>query len=171
MPLQILLLDTSIHDRSNFKCEDESLIRYLHHHANQDMKKNLTACFVLVDEDSGDNSVKGYYTLANESISKDKVPGKYKKKIPYKYNVPVTLLGRLARDISMKGKGIGEYLLMDALNRSYRISQSEIGSMAVVVDPINDKAIEFYSKYGFWSLPDSYRMFLPMNAISKLFDN
>ena len=143
------------------------LTQYLKKQANQDMKKKLTACFVLISDDS--KMIKGYYTLANESIGKYKVPEKYQKKIPNNYTVPVTLLGRLARDITMKGKGMGEYLLIDALNRSYRISKNEVGSMAVVVDPINQKAIEFYSKYGFILLPDSGRMFLSMNAISKLF--
>lgn len=34
--------------------------------------------------------------------------------------------------------------------------------MAVVVDPINEKAVKFYAKYGFEQLPDSKKMFLPM---------
>ena len=81
----------------------------------------------------------------------------------------MTLLGRLARDITTKGLGIGEQLLIDALQRSYNISQHSIASMAVVVDPINDKAVNFYGKYGFELLPDSGKMFLPMKAIEKLF--
>lgn len=165
--MEITLLDTRIHDRSKFNCGEDSLTQYLKKQANQDMRKMIAACFVLIPGDN--NIIKGYYTLANESIDKGEVPDKYKKKIPGNYNVPVTLLGRLARDITMKGKGIGEYLLIDALKRSYRISKNEVGSMAVVVDPINQKAIEFYSKYGFILLPDSGRMFLSMNAISKLF--
>ncbi|MDA3818254.1 MAG: hypothetical protein PF486_12805 [Prolixibacteraceae bacterium] len=40
--------------------------------------------------------------------------------------------------------------------------------MAVVVDPINEKAFDFYSKYGFEQLPDSERMFLPMKVIGQL---
>lgn len=41
--------------------------------------------------------------------------------------------------------------------------------MAVVVEPINENAIKFYSKYGFMLLPDSGKMFLSMKAISQLF--
>ena len=44
-----------------------------------------------------------------------------------------------------------------------------IGSIAVVVDPINKIAISFYKKYGFINLPDSKRMFLPMQTIKQLF--
>jgi hypothetical protein len=41
--------------------------------------------------------------------------------------------------------------------------------MAIVVDPIDNDAISFYSKYGFISLPDSGRMFIAMNTVEQLF--
>jgi ribosomal protein S18 acetylase RimI-like enzyme len=78
-------------------------------------------------------------------------------------------LGRLARTIQAKGTGIGEELLLDALERAFILSNVSIGAMAVVVDPINAKATLFYEKYGFIKLPDSGRMFLPMKVIQKLF--
>lgn len=165
--MKIALLNTKIHDRSKFSCEEESLTNYLQKQAGQDIKKSLAACFVLLDGD--DNEVKGYYTLASESLNRDDVPPEYQKKIPTNYNAPVTLLGRLARDTKMKGKGAGEYLLTDALLRSYEISKKGIGSMAVVVDPINENAVKFYARYGFILLPDSGKMFLSMKTISKLF--
>jgi hypothetical protein len=40
--------------------------------------------------------------------------------------------------------------------------------MAVVTEPINKKATIFYSRYGFIDLPDSNKMFIPMNVIAKL---
>ncbi len=66
-------------------------------------------------------------------------------------------------------QGCGEYLLLHALKRSYVISINAIGSMAIIVDLISQKAIEFYDKYGFIIIPDTERMFLPMSGISKLF--
>lgn len=134
--------------------------------ASQDIKKSLAACFVIVDET---NHILGYYTLSNDSLDRNEIPEEHQKKVPPNYNVPVTLLGRLARDISARGTGIGEHLLLDALNRSYNISIKGIGSMAVIVDPINENAIKFYSKYGFTLLPDSGKMFLSMKTISQLF--
>ncbi|MBU0489776.1 MAG: GNAT family N-acetyltransferase [Bacteroidetes bacterium] len=166
--MKVFLLNTKTHDRRKFYCEEDSLTEYLQKQASQDMKKSLAACFVLID--GADNLIKGYYTLTSESLDRNEIPEDYENKIPDNYNVPVTLLGRLARDITMKGKGAGEFLLLDALWRSYEISKKEIGSMAVVVDPINEYAIGFYTRYGFILLPDSGKMFLPMKAISKLFD-
>lgn len=164
--MKIFLLDTKIHNRNNFSCEEDSLTEYLKKQASQDIKKSLVACFVIVDETS---KVIGYYTLSNDSLDRKEIPEEHQKKVPQNYSVPVTLLGRLARDISAKGTGIGEHLLLDALKRCYNISVKGIGSMAVIVDPINENAIKFYSKYGFTLLPDSGKMFLPMKVIAQLF--
>jgi len=164
--LKITLLNTKEHDQSNFCCEQNSLTEYLKNQAGQDIKKSLAACFVLLDKE---NYIKGFYTLSNHSLGRNEIPEKHRKKVPKNYTVPVTLLGRLARDISVRGTGAGEHLLLDALNRSHKISQKGIGSMAVVVDPINDAATAFYGRYGFVQLLDSGKMFLTMKAISKLF--
>lgn len=82
--------------------------------------------------------------------------------MPYN-NLPVTLLGRLARDSQFKGQGIGELLLADALKRAYQAS-SEVASIAVVTDPINEKAKSFYESFGFITL-ESGRMFITMDTV------
>ncbi len=43
-----------------------------------------------------------------------------------------SFIGRLTRDLAFKGQGIGELLLVDALNRSLTMSLN-IASMAVIV--------------------------------------
>ena len=163
--MKIVLFEKS-YDRSKFHCEEESLTDYIKKQVSQDIKKNLAACFVAPNED---NQIVGYYTLTSESLGRDLLPEQYQKKVPGNYNAPVTLLGRLARDISQKGTDIGEFLLIDALNRSYKISKESVGSMAVVVYPLNKYAVDFYTKYGFELLPDSGKMFIPMKVIEKLF--
>ena len=92
------------------------------------------------------------------------------KKLPPSYqDIPATLLGRLAIDSVYKGQGLGELLLIDALKRSYDVSKSNVGSMAVIVDPIDENAVKFYEKYGFIRLPDSGKMFIAMESIAQLF--
>lgn len=153
------------HNRQEFNCEEPSLTDYIKNQVSQDIRKRLATCFVSVDEGG---KVLGYYTLTSESLGRDQIPEKYIKQIPKSYNAPVILLGRLARDISQKGTGLGEFLLLDALFRSFVLSNESIGAMAVVVDPINEKAVKFYSSYGFELLSDSGKMFLPMKVIEKL---
>ncbi|MEL6634322.1 MAG: GNAT family N-acetyltransferase, partial [Bacteroidota bacterium] len=86
---------------------------------------------------------------------------------PSYHNLPVTLMGRLAVSLNFQGQKLGELLLIDALKRSYSVSR-EIGSMAVVVDPVDESAIKFYEKYGFVLLPDSGKLFLAMKTIGQL---
>ena len=97
------------------------------------------------------------------------LPEDIRKKLSASYNdLPATLVGRLAVDLNYQGQGLGELLLVDALNRSLAVSR-EIGSMAVIVDPIDEEALNFYKKFGFMLLPDSGKMFLPMAAVAELF--
>lgn len=153
------------HKKSDFSCEKQSLDKYLHEQVTQDIKRKLSACFII----EGDNDfIKGYYTLSGSSIKKDLVPENIRKKMPPAYqDLPVTLLGRLAIDKSCKGQGLGEMILLDALSRSYDNSMI-IGSIAVVVDPLDEDAVNFYKKYGFISLPDSDKMFIAMKTIESL---
>ena len=153
------------HNKQKFSCGNTLLDNYLQKQAKQDVKRHLSACFVLVENEL----IIGYYTLSNASIERESVAESFRKKLPQSYhNIPTTLLGRLAVDEKYKGKGYGELLLIDALKRSYDISTS-IGSIAVIVDPIDEQAKKFYAKYGFILLLDSKKMFLPMKTIAELF--
>ncbi len=160
------LLDSSF-NKDEFSCGKSMLDDYLHKQASQDSKRRLCVVFVLTQ----DKTIKGFYTLSNDSISRELVPDEIMSKMPKSYrNLPTTLLGRLAIDKRFTKLGLGELLMLDALKRSYRISKSSIGSMAVVVDPLDEDAASFYARYGFIKLPDSGRMFLAMKKISNLFE-
>jgi predicted GNAT family N-acyltransferase len=162
--LEIFILDKT-HNRNAFECEEQQLTDYIKKQVSQDIKKRLAVCFVAIDSD---NNVIGYYTLSSESLGREQIPDKYLKKVPQNYNAPVILLGRLARNITAKGTGLGEHLLLDALFRAFTLSEESIGAMAVIVDPMNQFAIKFYEKYGFEQLPDSEKMFLPMSTIKQI---
>lgn len=159
------LLSTK-HSKENFTCGKEMLDNYLHMQAKQDVKRKLTACFILSENEV---IVKGYYTLSNTSVNRDFLPESSIKKLPPSYkHLPATLLGRLAVDVNYKGQGLGTNLLMDALKRSYHNSL-QIASMAVIVDPLDDEAIAFYNHFGFIDLPDSGKMFIPMAHLENIF--
>jgi len=155
------------HEKSQFSCGELLLDNYLKNLASQDLKRKLSVPFVLTEQNSV--TVIGYYTLSNNSIPLNIIPAQFTKHFPKSYtSIPTTLLGRLAVDKKFRGKGLGEYLLVDALRKSYEISKT-IGSVAVVADPLNKKAEAFYAKYGFIKLPDSGKMFLSMTTIARLF--
>ncbi len=153
--------------RKEFDCGKSSLNNYIQTQVSQDVKKKLSVCFVLLDTDQ--KTVLGYYTLSNGSIPHDSVPEKLRKKYPRSYDyIPVTLLGRLAIDKKVKGEGLGGKLLIDALKRSFKVSETDIGSVAVIVDPLDQDAENYYRHFGFIKLPHSGKMFLSMQTIKRL---
>lgn len=154
------------HQKKDFNCGKELLDNYLHKQAGQDLKRNLAACFVAVDEE---NTVMGYYTLSSNVIERDTFPPEMASKLPQSYaDLPAILLGRLAIDTRFQGRRLGEFLLVDALRRCVNLA-TQLGVLAVIVDPIDDAAVRFYEAYGFISLPDSGKMFITVKTIEDSF--
>ncbi len=155
------------HKRADFTSGIELLDRYFTHQANQDVRRKLSACFVYTREDH--ETVIGYYTLSGSSIPQDSIPPAFARRLPPSYtSIPMILLGRMAIDKIYQGQGVGSLLLIDALRRCHDTSAS-LGAYAVIVDPLDGNAVEFYRKFGFVELPDSKKMFLPMQTIGELF--
>jgi ribosomal protein S18 acetylase RimI-like enzyme len=155
------------HDRSGFSCGSAALDKYLGVQARQDARKHAAVTFVLCEGKS--NTVVGFYTLSAVGVDVGAWPENVAKKLPRYPVLPATLLGRLAIDKRVQGRGAGEHLLMDALHRSLQTSR-QVASVAVVVDAKADRAVGFYTRYDFTPLVDPpIRLFLPMSVIEKLF--
>jgi len=123
---------------------------------------------VLRSEDDG---IAGFYTLTQDNIASEGLPPELVKRLnlPRYERIGASLLGRLARDLAYKGKGVGELLLVDALKRSLAMSR-QIASAAVVVDAKDEKAHKFYQNFGFLPFPESQkRLFLPMITIEQIY--
>ena len=151
--------------RDKFDCGKEPLNNYIQRNATKDVKNGTCTCFIIKNEDE---EVIGYYTLSTESIPIEDAPVQFQKKIKYKY-VPVILLGRLAIDKNHFGKGLGKLLLVNSLKRSLDVATNHVGAVAVIVDPIDEEAKQYYLKYGFIVLPDSGRMFMSIKTIKNAF--
>ena len=157
-------LDVARHRREQFECEWPELTNFLQKRARKEMDSRASACFVLVAA-SDLGRIVGYYTLSQTSVRSQKLPEAVTKKLPRYPELGATLIGRLARDIEWRGKGIGPLLLVDALRRSVRLS-AEVGAVVVVTDPKDQKARAFYQGYGFVAL-DERRMFIPMKELME----
>ena len=113
--------------------------------------------------------IAGYYTLAAYSISPGDLPAEIAGKLPRYPQIPAALLGRLAVSGKYKGQGLGEYLLLDAMQRSLDQSKA-LGLFALFVDAKDEQAANFYRRYDFIPLPSQpLRLFLPMKTITDLF--
>ena len=152
------------HDRTSFVSGVEALDRYFRTQAGQDARKNMAAPFVLVLADGG---IGGYYTLSSTGVVLADLPVEITRRLPRYPIIPATLLGRLAVDQRLQGRGYGRFLLADALHRAVR---SEIASFAVVVDAKDAGALRFYEREGFLAFSDQQmKLFRPMADIAKLF--
>ncbi|TDO23781.1 GNAT family N-acetyltransferase [Pedobacter duraquae] len=164
--MKVVLLQKH-HNREIFDSETPLLDNYFKKQASQDVRKDLSACYVLADEKG---EVFGYYTLASNSVSRDDMPDDLIRKFPNSYSdLPTILLGRLAVDKRSKGKGYGSHLLMDAMERCLALSD-QLGTLALVVDPIDENAVRFYKRFGFILIPDTGKMFIAMQTIRKSFN-
>jgi predicted GNAT family N-acyltransferase len=144
----------------------EALDRYLQQQAKQDVRKRLAAPYVLL---SDDGRIAGFYTLSADNIRADDLPPELVKKLklPRHNALPATLIGRSARDLSFKGQGLGNALLVDALHVALEMSK-KIASMAVLVHATDENARSFYSSFGFLSFPETpNRLFIPMQTIEE----
>jgi predicted GNAT family N-acyltransferase len=128
------------------------------------LKRKLAAVFILTPDSK---TIAGFYTLSAHSMQAADLPDELAKKLPH-FPLPVTLLGRMAASQSLRGQGLGEFLLMHALKRAWLGSQ-QVASWAVVVDA-KMGARDFYLKDDFAALPlQPDRLFLPMKTIERLF--
>jgi GNAT superfamily N-acetyltransferase len=153
------------HNKAEFSCGEKSLDNYLHTQAAQDIKRSLSAVYVLLELEHP--TVVGFYTLSQSAIPLLDLPESICKKLPRYPLIPVTLLGRLAIDKKFQKKRLGEVLLINALKRSKFLSE-EIGSMAIVVEALNKNTVNFYEKFGFTKFIDENKLFITMETIKKL---
>jgi len=154
------------HDRSRFSCGEPPLDEYLARFARQNQESGIARSFVAVSEDEPCR-VLGYYSISAGAIDRENLPARAAKRFPA-FPIPVARLARLAVDQALQGRGLGEHLLLDALNRVLRASV-DIGIVAVLLDAKHEKARRFYARYEFESLPDQpLRLWLPLAAIEKL---
>jgi GNAT superfamily N-acetyltransferase len=97
------------------------------------------------------------------------MPDAEREQLGVTYPIPVILLGRLAVDAAARGKGLGKFLLLDALRRAERLASSQLGARGVEVDALDDEAKAFYTHFGFVALADNKRhLYLSMSVIRKL---
>ena len=129
------------------------------------MRKSAAACFVLTPDG---RTIAGYYTLSQYAVRLDVIPPEIARQFPKYPDIPATLIGRLARSLAYRGRGVGELLLIDALERIVSLTPL-IASAVVVVDAKGDEGKDLYMKFQFIEVPNHpNRLFLPMATARDL---
>ena len=145
--------DPELHDPSEFRCGEPSLDEWLVTHAAAEVRRGSARVWVWVDEaGTTPTRILGYYSLSASKVARENLPKALGRGGPVE--VPAVLIGRLALDASLRGQGLGEVLLADALSRIVDATRT-VGARFVVVDALHEGAALFYERLGFRRLPGS----------------
>ena len=152
------------HDRAAFSCGVASLDDWFRHRAGQDEKRNVARVFIAIDDQGG---IVGFYSLSSFTLTIADLPPDYAKRLPRYDAIPAALIGRLARDEKVRGEGVGELLLADAVRRVIGAARS-LAVFAIVVEATDEKAAAFYRDFGFTPFPSRpLRLFMPASEAAE----
>ena len=137
------------HNRAAFTCGQPDLDDWFRRRVGQDGRRNVARVFVAVEDTLG---VIGFYSLSAFTLSLTDLPDGIAHKLPRYDVIPAALIGRLARDERVRGQGIGELLLADAVRRILGASKT-LAVFAIVAEAKNARAAAFYEGFGFRPFP------------------
>ncbi|MGL5942136.1 MAG: GNAT family N-acetyltransferase [Waterburya sp.] len=163
--MKVIELLNKSHNRNNFDCNSEALNRYLRQTARQHNQKGISRTFVLVDTEKPAIII-GFFTLSLCEVRTAKLTKELAKKYPS--IVCGVKLARLAIDKNWQRQGIGEILMVEAMKKAIVIADNA-GIIGLFVDAKDEKAKNYYLRYGFVSLQDNpLEMFLPLSTVRDL---
>lgn len=147
------------HDSIDFNSGEVVLDEWLQQRALINDQTGASRTFVVCES----QKIIAYYSLAAGSISHHTVSASVKRNMPNP--IPAIILGRLAIDQSLQGKGVGASLLQDAVLRAKAASEY-IGARVLLVHALSESAKQFYLKFGFQaSKMDEMSLFIRLDRV------
>jgi len=131
------------HQTDTFKSSNDELTTWLQRSALLAQAKGTGRTYVWTDDA---NRVVAYFTVSPTMLHREILPKNAGHGEPE--TLPAYLIGRLALDESLAGKGLGGDLLRSALEVTCNASQLA-GGRYILVDAIDDNAAGFYKHHGF----------------------
>lgn len=162
---RIHVLNTS-HDRKAFDCGQPDLNAYLQKTASQHNKKQVSRTWVIVDSEQPE-SILGYATTTLTEIEGTFLNPVDAKKLPAR-GLPAVRLSRLAVHQECQSKQIGQRLLLDVMRRTTQLLDN-FAVVALLVDAKDERAAEYYQKFGFISWYENpLKLYLPVATLLSL---
>ncbi len=153
------------HPRRRFQCGESLVDEWLVTKALQHQKKHLSVTKVLIES----GAIAGYYTLATGQVDFGDLPADVAKHLPRRA-LPVAVLAWLGVDGKHRGKGLGGFLLAQALRDCWEAGKT-FPFIAVILDCINEPAKAFYSRWDFTELPGHpLRLFLSAKHLEAMIE-
>ena len=142
------------HDLGTFRSGVPELDAWLRQRALANQYSGASRTFVAAD---AEGRIVGFYSLAAGAIAHALSPGAMRRNMPN--HIPVIVLGRLAVAVEHQGQVVGAALLQDGVERCRHIA-AHAGVRAMLVHALDDRAAEFYQRYGFTPSPVQARTLL-----------
>lgn len=139
----------SHHDLNYFKSGEPDLDSWLRESALTASIRDYSRTYVWR---LGNRRVVAFFTLLAYAISSDELPksrGRGEQR-----GIPALLLGKLALDGSIQGKGLSRILIADAVAEAVKASQYA-AARYLVVDALNPELVDLYEKFGFQCTSDA----------------
>ncbi|MFT3712986.1 MAG: GNAT family N-acetyltransferase [Archangium sp.] len=135
---------------------------FLKKHARQNQDVDVGRTYVAL---SGARVV-GFFTLSVGSVAREALQNDEAKRLP-RYPVPSAHLGRLAVDLSSRGRGLGARLLIRAMEIVVQVADV-IGIHVLEVRAKDASARAFYEHFGFKRvLDDEFHLYLSLKAVRR----
>ena len=106
--------------------------------------------FTVVDDAAPSRWALACHSLSAHIAERGQLTRRLGRSMPAQ--LPSVLLGRLARDISLHGEGLGEQILAEAAARVSRLCD-EVGFRLVVIDALHERTAAFYEHFGLVRAP------------------
>lgn len=149
------------HDLENFDSGQPELDPWLRVAALDQQTRRYSNTFVWLDG----GEVVAYFTLLTHTVDRADVPPKVGRGGPA--TTPAILIAKLALATTHQGRGLGTYLLLDALTRCLGATEAGPGARLVVVDAIDAKAFDFYRAHEFQPIAQgAMTLYRPMKEVA-----
>ncbi len=136
----------SAHDLALFDSGESALDDWLAKHALANEETGASRTYVI----TAAGRVVGYYSLATGAVDQQRATGRVRRNPPEP--IPVMIVGRLAVDKALQGRGLGAALLRDAVLRTQQAAGIG-GPRAIVLHAVSEGARRFYERCGFSASP------------------
>ncbi len=166
-----VVVDKSKHLLRDFDCGKLGMNQFLSQFSYKHNRLGLSKTMVLasVEKDSNEKqTIAAYYTLAASSVDKRLLP--ITQSLP-KYPIPVIVLARLAVDKRFQRQRLGEKTLISALQYAVHLSDNGLPMYGVIIDVLDDEAMNFYQQFDFFSLSNNKgarQLFVALKTLRQL---
>lgn len=148
--LAIETFDAARHERAAFTCGVNRIDNFLKITASKYLAGDIGRIYVAIEKAGG--RLIGFYAVGPHSIDACELEADMKKRLPNYDRISAYYLSMIGTHSDVQGKGVGGYLLADALKRCIEATD-KMGGRFVVLDAINEDAARLYVRYGFVELP------------------